>query len=181
MKEIPEWIKGEDEAEMGGPWTDANNFIMANLASGRTIDEVCLAIIHPATGLSPTPEQLKYSFPTAFVDEIANMNAAASLYTLAVSGGRGDRIKAATTWLSTRDGDRWKDQAKRVEITGKDGEPIDTKVSVDLAMLTVNSLLESIADKKKERMIEAVKVDELKINIPNLDLPDITYTNNKKK
>lgn len=177
FKTMPKWAKNDDSDELDENWTQINSFIIANLASGRTVDQICAAIIHPATGEAPTPEMLRFSFPTAFVDDVANMKVAASLYDMAIGGGR-ESIKAATTWLSARDNDRWKDPAKRIEITGKDGNPIETKQVVNEAMAKVSGILEELAAKKKLKTIDAVEVEDLAIDasVPDLELPDVTYT-----
>lgn len=180
---IPEWLANDEKTIKEKEKVE--RFIIANLAMGRPIEKICAAIIHPATGLPPTPTQLEYSFPKAFVEDIATMNVTTSMYEMALYGDKGERIKAATEWLKTQDGVRWQDPAKRIELTGKDGNAIEIQNNVNAAIMAVTQVMDSLATRKKAmKKIDAVKVepqddeeDVLDIEIP--DMPEVTYSHNK--
>lgn len=149
LDKMPDWVlEAPERAKM-------SRYIKANLASGWTPDQIASTILHPGTGYPATAAQIRFSFPEAFFDNVAHMEITAELYETALFGEKGDKTKAIMKWVETRLPEKWSDPAKRIEITGKDGNPIEVQHKVQAAMAKANKIIDAMAFNKRKALEQA--------------------------
>ena len=112
-------------------------------------------------GISPDTLQKYYRFELDHGEEIANANVAANLYRIATSDAP-SAAGAAQYWLNRRS-EKFK-EVKRVELTGKDGKPmqVDSRVaSIDVRKLDADErdTLRALLMKASDDTIDAVDAE----------------------
>lgn len=98
-------------------------------ACGMPHAEIARQIINPDTGLPISEPTLRSAFRNDLDAGKARANAlvAQSLFKKATGEGKG-AVAAAIFWMKTQA--RWKESPQQVELTGKDGGPVEQKTTV---------------------------------------------------
>lgn len=98
-------------------------------ACGMPHAEIARQIINPDTGLPISEPTLRSAFRADLDSGKARATAlvAQSLFKKATGEGKG-AVAAAIFWLKTQG--RWKEAPQQVELTGKDGGPVEQKTTV---------------------------------------------------
>jgi len=146
----PEWIEDENPDVNAGRKDYWSKFIMANILHGFTIDQICNLMIHPATGMHPTPNQLIAAFPIATQPDAGLATFTAEVFNTALYGERGDKSKAQQLIADRIAGDRWRAPSKKLDVTVDGSVEHQHKVEqVDKAMFAVAQVMDAIGKRKK--------------------------------
>ncbi len=98
--------------------------VKAMAGYGITENDISRIITNPQTGNPIDGKTLRKYFRDELDtgEIIANAKVAESLYKYATQGNGSSSVTAAIFWLKTRA--RWKETPQTVELTGKDGAPV---------------------------------------------------------
>ncbi len=110
--------------------TEADRKLVSSLAGfGAPHDYIASCIVNPQTGKPMTPKTLRVHFRAELDNAVNQTNAlvAESLFKKARGNGNG-AVAAAIFWMKVRAG--WKEPAQGIELTGKDGGPVEQRTTV---------------------------------------------------
>lgn len=110
--------------------TDTDRKIVSSLAGyGAPHEYIASQITNPQTGKPLDAKSLRKHFRLELdtAKDKANAVVAQALFKQATGNGRG-AVTAAIFWLKTQAG--WKEPAQGIELTGKDGGPVDQRTTV---------------------------------------------------
>lgn len=110
--------------------TDADRKLVASLAGyGAPHEYIASCVTNPQTGKPLAPKTLRLHFRAELdtAKDKTNVLVAQALFKQATGTGRG-AVTAAIFWLKTQAG--WKETPQGIELTGKDGGPVDQRTTV---------------------------------------------------
>jgi len=110
--------------------TDDDRRLVSSLAGfGAPHEYIASCIVNPQTGKAMTPKTLRVHFRAELDTAAEKTNAlvAQSLFKHATGAGKG-AVTAAIFWMKVRAG--WKEPAQGIELTGKDGGPVEQRTTV---------------------------------------------------
>ncbi len=110
--------------------TDEDRRVVTSLAGfGAQHEYIATQVINPQTGKPLTAKTLRVHFRAELDSAAGRTNAlvAQSLFKHATGTGKG-AVAAAIFWMKVRAG--WKEPAQGIELTGKDGGPVEQRTTV---------------------------------------------------
>ncbi|MGA4275589.1 hypothetical protein ACI2VH_02865 [Ralstonia nicotianae] len=110
--------------------TDADRKLVASLAGyGAPHEYIASCVTNPQTGKPLDPKSLRRHFRVELdtAKDKTNALVARALFKQATGTGRG-AVTAAIFWLKTQA--RWKETPQGIELTGKDGGPVEQRTTV---------------------------------------------------
>lgn len=110
--------------------TEADRRLVSSLAGfGAPHEYIASQVINPQTGKPMTAKTLRVHFRAELDNGADKTNAlvAQSLFKHATGTGKG-AVAAAIFWMKVRAG--WKEPATGIELTGKDGGPVEQRTTV---------------------------------------------------
>ncbi|MFP3756803.1 MULTISPECIES: hypothetical protein [unclassified Cupriavidus] len=110
--------------------TEEDRRLVSSLAGfGAPHEYIASCIVNPQTGKPMTPKTLRVHFRAELDTAVDRTNAlvAESLFKKARGNGNG-AVAAAIFWMKVRAG--WKEPATGIELTGKDGGPVEQRTTV---------------------------------------------------
>ena len=110
--------------------TDTDRRLVASLAGiGAPHEYIASQVINPQTGKPMTAKTIRVHFRAELdtAKDKTNALVAQSLFKHATGAGKG-AVAAAIFWMKVRAG--WKEPATGIELTGKDGGPVEQRTTV---------------------------------------------------
>lgn len=110
--------------------TEADRKLVSSLAGfGAPHEYIASCIVNPQTGKAMTPKTLRVHFRNELDNAADKTNAlvAQNLFRHATGNGKG-AVTAGIFWMKVRAG--WKEPATGIELTGKDGGPVEQRTTV---------------------------------------------------
>lgn len=110
--------------------TEEDRRLVSSLAGfGAPHEYIASCIVNPQTGKAMTPKTLRVHFRAELdtAKDKTNALVAQSLFKHATGTGKG-AVTACIFWLKTQAG--WKEPATGIELTGKDGGPVEQRTTV---------------------------------------------------